>query len=105
MSKYKDIQKAVDNFSHAMVDTLNDNIHKGGWEEMSIQEIYCRLLDEVEELGQAIASGGYSSYIPDEATDVANFAMMIFDNLMSNRDNTPMIFPDSLTNRKETINA
>lgn len=76
-----------------MLGKLNENIEKGGWEQISIQELYCRLLDEVEELGDAIRTGGYSGYMPDEAIDVANFAMMIFDNLMNTRDNIPMIFP------------
>ncbi len=68
-----------------MIDTLNDNIHKGGWEQMSIQELYYRLLDEVDELGREIASDEYNSCISDEAIDVANFAMMIFDNLILER--------------------
>ena len=89
-----EIERIVENFSSAMVDKLNANSGKGGWENTSIHELFCRLLNEVDELGEAIRTGGYSGYMPDEAVDVANFAMMIFDNVMNDRDDTPMIFPN-----------
>lgn len=86
-------EKVVENFCMAMTDKLNANTDKVGWQATSIQELFCMLLNEVDELAKAIETGGYDGYIPDEAVDVANFAMMIFDNVVNDRDNTPMIFP------------
>ena len=66
-----DIRRFID----AMVFKLEKNVHKGRWEDLSVQEAFQRLMDEVEELQSEI--GGNTMKIVMEAADVANFAMII----------------------------
>lgn len=80
------IRPQLAQFAAAMEATLKLNDHKGGWEKEDINWLLERLFDEYEELETA-ASGNHRTFtkaeaalIVKEATDVANFAMMIADN-------------------------
>lgn len=65
-------------FASAMESTLKANDHKGGWEDETSSWLFRRLLDETGELRRAVFSGDRIA-TKDEAVDVANFAMMIYD--------------------------
>lgn len=73
---------AVNHFSHGMLLKLRKNAHKAHWSECSLQYLQSRLLDEVNELEQAISHDTNEAII-SECYDVANFAMMIADNIRS----------------------
>ena len=61
-------------FAEQMESKLKENDHKGGWDNCGIVWLRNRLVEEVEELSSAMEAGHNS-----EASDVANFAMMIAD--------------------------
>lgn len=65
------VRMAVD-----MEEKLSRNDHKGGWDGMSMADLFDRLIQEERELMAAI-EGGFAPNIIDECADVANFAMMI----------------------------
>lgn len=71
-----DIRQEVSWFSLEMERKLKANDHKGGWRDCSMDYLFRRLREEMDEL--ALAEG---DDIIDEAADVANFAMMIADRL------------------------
>jgi len=73
-------RQSVNRFADSMEKTLRTNDHKGrygwsGWQKVSIFRL---LMVEVGELALAIAKNNEDA-IRDEACDVANFAMMIYD--------------------------
>lgn len=68
-------------FIEQMEHTLKDNDYKGGWERCSQDWLLARLIGEVGELALHRAEGENERRIIKECTDVANFAMMIADNL------------------------
>jgi hypothetical protein len=68
-------------FAQQMELTLRANDHKGGWNEMSPRELATRLNEEVYELELAYYAGRNAERVIREASDVANFAMMIADNI------------------------
>ena len=81
------VRKQVANFAEAMEVKLKQNDHKEHWSEESIDSLYDMLVEEKEELRKELA---FAYRDPDdfdieqaqeEAIDVANFAMMIWDNL------------------------
>lgn len=65
-------------FTDAMKTKLAANQHKGKWEGVNLEELLQRIVDEVDELRQAI-KGGNAIEIMLEAADIANFAMMAAD--------------------------
>jgi NTP pyrophosphatase (non-canonical NTP hydrolase) len=65
--------------------TLRANDHKSGWQEMALAELFRRILQELDELRDAIHRGKSVAAIRKEATDVGNFAMFFHDIAM-NRD-------------------
>ncbi len=77
------IRDSVMRFAEAMEAELKENDHKGGWKECNIHYLIGRLRNECVELedvlwGRREMSGNKG--IRNEAVDIANFAMMIFDN-------------------------
>lgn len=66
-------------FVHMMEEGLQANDYKGGWSRMGAAELLTRLRQEADELARAVAGHDLRRIIA-EATDVANFAMMIADN-------------------------
>ena len=74
----------VKRFAEAMEERLQGNDHKHHWSNYTPQEMYDRLKDEVEELTWALGDEEKAS----ECIDVANFAMMIWDLLTGEDDET-----------------
>jgi len=70
-------------FAEAMEKKLRKNDHKGGWDSESYDYLIARLFEEARELQRttcrANIRGSYRAVL-GEALDVANFAMMIYDN-------------------------
>ena len=70
-------------FAEQMEQTLKANDHKGGWEDIDSYDLWRRAEEELGELFHALFVGDHepnADKIIREATDVANFAMMIADN-------------------------
>lgn len=74
------IRQSVYEFSIAMEQKLTKKDAKGGWQKNSISNLFSMMNDEVEELKEAINSD-IKEEIRKEAVDVADFSMMIFDNM------------------------
>lgn len=68
-------------FADQMEQTLQRNDHKGGWDSCSFDYLLDRLEQETQELFLAseAPTNNFRENIIREATDVANFAMMIAD--------------------------
>lgn len=66
-------------FAGEMEMTLRDNDRKGGWGQCGHRWLFERLRQEVDELESAMATADNQAEVIREATDVANFAMMIAD--------------------------
>jgi len=72
-SNYKE---CLDDFRLAMLEKLQANEDKGGWEDCDLDDLKTRLVGEVSELFHAIRHEPRENIIY-EAADVANYAMMI----------------------------
>lgn len=80
------VRKEVMDFSELMEIKLRKNDHKTDWKANPNPEwFFTRLLEEVDELRQAMKYER-SGDIMEEAADVANFAMMIFDIYMQKEE-------------------
>ena len=66
-------------FSGEMEKTLRDNDAKGGWGQCGHRWLLERLRQETDELESAMLTPDNQAEVIKEATDVANFAMMIAD--------------------------
>ncbi|WP_016741565.1 MULTISPECIES: hypothetical protein [Bacillales] len=79
------MREQVQWFAGRMESKLKENDHKGGWDGCGIFWLRNRLVEEVNELSDAMDAGHNSESGLDlnniicEAADVANFAMMIAD--------------------------
>jgi hypothetical protein len=81
--------EAVEHFSKAMVEKLDKNAHKIHWSNLEYEHLLNRLDEEFRELREAVAwslqvtlegpTEEADARVRDEAVDVANFAMMLFD--------------------------
>lgn len=78
------LRACVDRFAALMETTLRENDHKLGWQDMTPSELFYSLTEEVTELAKALMDRGNDDIIK-EATDVANFAMMIVDTLKDSK--------------------
>lgn len=76
----RELEKPVEEFSKAMIKKLEKNNHKGSWRDIKEAYLLHLLINEVEELYEASYNGKSKEEVRDECVDVANFAMMIFDN-------------------------
>lgn len=74
-----DEDAAVDRFATRMKTKLRANAHKSHWSTVDADYLYQRAIEEMAELAEALRSGD-PERIMDEASDVANFVMMIADN-------------------------
>jgi hypothetical protein len=80
-------RNAVLQFSKVMELKLQDNDHKGvdGWLNETETYLFDRLDDETKELAEAVTlhndnpSKRKAKAVMEEAVDVANFAMMVYD--------------------------
>ncbi len=94
---------AVQQFWSSMVERLVDNKDKGGWDGMGLDFLFGRLFGEVWELLSAIQFPPHTrpqqtvdmrvEHVVHEAADVANFAMMIADEVSTGRL-VPVTRPD-----------
>lgn len=81
---------AVTRFAREMEKKLQQNDHKGGWEDCTAEDLMRMLKDEVRELERALRTPcpncgremlpQHMENVASEAADVANFAMMLYDN-------------------------
>ena len=78
--QFRTVRKEVIQFALAMEEKLKKNDWKGGWSNESYTFLTSRLQDEANELFAAIHAGKINGTM-EEAVDVANFAMMIYDNV------------------------
>ena len=78
-------------FALLMEKKLRENDHKGHWSKCNQEYLLTRLDEEVQELHKCFffyspgdmnffMDGQHEDKIPGEAADVANFAMMLWDN-------------------------
>jgi len=78
------MRKSVHDFALAMDKKLDEREARNGprgWDECDREYLLERMLDEFIELREAVRYWNVSSRnICDECCDVANFAMMLFDN-------------------------
>jgi len=72
------VRPVLASFVQVMETKLKLNEHKGGWDDTSIDDLYCRAAGELLELLSAIKAGK-EDHIICECADVANYVMMIFD--------------------------
>jgi hypothetical protein len=74
------MRESVREFAESMESILQDNDYKTGWSGLSIIRLINMLKCEVRELEEA-----FNNCEPDElvkeATDIANFCMMIHENI------------------------
>lgn len=75
----RSVRTAIKKFTVHMESKLRENDHKGGWGDCDTFDLFDLLLEEKNELEEAICTTDYK-HIIDECADVANFAMMIADN-------------------------
>ena len=69
------LRKPLMRFAQLQEKVLQDNDHKGGWEEMKLWDLIECLEEEVDELKESLIGEDMQK----ECADVSNFAMMIFD--------------------------
>ena len=72
------MRASVRRLAQEMEERLRDNDYKGGWDDCTPRWLLKRLRDETKELAAAIRQDSQPTIL-QEAADVANFAMMIFD--------------------------
>lgn len=70
-----DMAQDIRRFLDAMVYKLEKNQHKGRWGELTLEQAFGLLTDEVSELRAEV--GGNTMKTILEAADVANFALII----------------------------
>lgn len=77
----------VQQFALDMERVLQMNEHKGGWQSCPPAYLFRRLLEEVAEVAEWVTQqGGLDSLdFRHECVDVANFAMMLWDNSKRSR--------------------
>ena len=83
------VRDSVQWFTERMEKTLRKNDYKGGWERCDFEYLLGRLNDELGELNELTKdeildykpSKSRAKKVTHECLDIANFAMMIADNL------------------------
>ncbi|WP_017814425.1 hypothetical protein [Paenibacillus shenyangensis] len=75
------VRDEVADFAIGMEEVLVKNDHKSGWKECDLAYLMDRLFQEMQEVYAAIGQGESAARIRSECLDVANFAMMIADNV------------------------
>lgn len=76
------LRPAVVEMAHQMERVLRKNDWKGGWQNMTHEEILRRIKEEVAELESVIEREISFGFVRDEAIDVANFCMMLVDRIV-----------------------
>ncbi len=87
------MRKPLKKFAEFQEKILKENDNKEGWEECSIVELYGNLHEELRELIEVLLNSSpiedltdeeyeeYKEQVSKECADIANFAMMIYDNI------------------------
>lgn len=72
----------INKFAEYMKRELENNSKKGGWEYLPDSYLLKRLYEEIRELESLVVDDSTASYeeVMTEASDIANFALMIADN-------------------------
>jgi hypothetical protein len=78
------IHRGLNNFKGIMQLKLMENAHKGTWDTCTYQYLRDRLSEELKEVDEKISEGDYLD-AREELADVANFCMMISDNISYGR--------------------
>ncbi|WP_407310556.1 hypothetical protein [Desulfosporosinus sp. SB140] len=82
-------------FAGEMKKTLQENDHKGGWDNCSLWYLIGRLREETIELEEVLHRTRFDktklTEAIKEATDVANFAMMIANNTLKELEEIPNV--------------
>jgi len=78
------LRTQVEWFAKRMENKLAANDHKGGWQGEPVYYFLERIDQELNELQDALMSGDKTEAI-NECVDIANFAMMLADNLWQAR--------------------
>ena len=78
------IRRGVNGFQAHMILKLHENADKGLWDECDYIYLRGRIEEELIELDAAISKKDYIG-AREELADVANFCMMIHDNLVYGR--------------------
>lgn len=88
LSELTGIRVEILKFAVGMERKLRENDHKGGWKNCDNDYLRTRLQEEVDELEAMFVKYGKASLRPNmknklrrECADVANFALMLSDNL------------------------
>lgn len=78
--RLREIDASLEAYLVTMRRKLQLNIHKKPWRhpDWTMNRLHERILDEWDELGEALADGN-PNWIKKEAADVGNFGMMIHD--------------------------
>jgi hypothetical protein len=79
------LRPSVLRFAQQMEKKLRAHDDKGGWDKCSVIWLEKRMKEELHELEGAMLAGAPDD-IDDEAADVANFLMMISENLRKEWD-------------------
>jgi len=84
------MRESVYRFAEAMEAKLLENDAKGGWQYMPLKQLLAQALKECGELTSEIVSVDYEKDISatrviSECADVANYMMMIADNVRRRR--------------------
>ena len=75
-------RKSILLFAMQMESKLRVREEKGCWSSINISTLFTYLKGEVEELEEAVKRDPMlKTEIVDECADIANYAMMIFDNI------------------------
>jgi len=79
----KTMQYKLDNNKHKDCPVMNPEGDGRGWSHCSVDWLFGRLCDETIELEEALKNyrGHSPTNILEECADIANFAMMIHDNI------------------------
>jgi phosphoribosyl-ATP pyrophosphohydrolase len=80
MASGLELRPCVQWFAEKMEARLRENDHKGGWGSEEDAYLLRRLLEEAGELVEAATCSGVEDVVVQEATDVANFALMLAAN-------------------------
>lgn len=75
----EEVRPSVRSFAISMEERLQKKEWKGGWDEQSRRELYDQLILEAMSLLSSIQNRD-KDRIMRKCSDVANYAMMIFDN-------------------------
>ncbi len=81
----KRMQYKLNKNKHKECETMNPNGKGRGWSHCKTTWLRSRIRDEWYELGRALSKDD-SDNILNECADIANFAMMIFDNVSQSKE-------------------